>query len=74
MGLTAYDLYRYLDVAIDFYMDAIAIKEEPTEEERKKYEYIKYWRPSTPDTEVKDILNSLVFSDKDNKQKDESKE
>ena len=46
-------------------MDSIVLKEDPTDEERKKYEYIKYWKPSTPDDEVKKILESLVFSHKD---------
>ena len=63
--ITAYDLYRYLD----FYMDSIAIKEDPTELERKQYELIKFWRPSTPDVDVKNILKSLVLS---NKETDES--
>ena len=62
--MTAYDLYRYFESALDFYMDSIAIKEDPTEEERKKYEYIKYWRPSAPDGEVKKILESIVFAGK----------
>ena len=67
--ITAYDLYRYLDSALDFYMDSIAIKEDPTELERKQYELIKFWRPSTPDVDVKNILKSLVLS---NKETDES--
>lgn len=61
--MTAYDLYSYLNAAIDFYMDSIAIKEEPTEQERKQYECIKYWRPSQPDSEVKSILESLVLTE-----------
>lgn len=69
--MTAYDLYRYFEAALDFYMDSIAVKEDPTEKERKQYEYIKYWRPSSPDEEVKKILESIVFTDKE---KDESKE
>ena len=71
MKLTAYNLYCYLESALDFYMDSIAIKEDPTDEERKQYEYIKYWRPSQPDKEVKKILESLVLNDKGN---NESKE
>jgi len=67
--ITAYDLYRYLDSALDFYMDSIAIKEDPTELERKQYELIKFWRPSRPDVDVKNILKSLVLS---NKETDES--
>lgn len=69
--MTAYDLYRYFEAALDFYMDSIAIKEDPTEKERKQYDYIKYWRPSAPDDEVKEILNSIVFT---SKQDNESKE
>ena len=65
MNLTAYDLYRYLDSAIEYYMDSIAIQEDPTDEQRKQYEYIKYWRPSEPDAEVKKILKSLVLNNKD---------
>lgn len=65
MNLTAYDLYRYLDSAIEYYMDSIAIQEDPTDEQRKQYEYIKYWRPSVPDTEVEKILKSLVLNNKD---------
>lgn len=65
MNLTAYDLYRYLDNAIEYYMDSIAIQEDPTDEQRKQYEYIKYWRPSVPDTEVEKILKSLVLNNKD---------
>ena len=67
--ITAYDLYRYLDSALDFYMDSIAIKEDPTELERKQYELIKFWRPSRPDVDVKKILENLVLS---NKETDES--
>lgn len=65
MNLTAYDLYRYLDSAIEYYMDSIAIQEDPTDEQRKQYEYIKYWRPSIPDAEVEKILKSLVLNNKD---------
>ena len=65
MNLTAYDLYRYLDSAIEFYMDSIALQEDPTDEQRKQYEYIKYWRPSVPDIEVEKILKSLVLGNKD---------
>ncbi len=65
MNLTAYDLYRYLDSAIEYYMDSIAIQEDPTDEQRKQYEYIKYWRPSVPDAEVEKILKSLVLNNKD---------
>ena len=65
MKLTAYDLYCYLNAALDVYMDSIALQEDPTEEERKHYDYIKFWRPSTPDEEVKKILESLVFTNKD---------
>ena len=65
MNLTAYDLYRYLDSAIEYYMDSIAIQEDPTDEQRKQYENIKYWRPSVPDTEVEKILKSLVLNNKD---------
>ena len=64
MNLTAYDLYQYLDSAIEFYLDSIAIKEDPTKEERQQYEYIKFWRPSKPDVEVENILKSLVLSNK----------
>ena len=73
MSLTAYDLYNYLNAALEFYMDSIAVKEDPTDEERKKYEYIKYWKPSSPDDSVKEILKSLVFSNKD-KQKNNDEE
>jgi hypothetical protein len=65
MKLTAYDLYCYLDAAIEFYLDSIAIKEDPTDEERTRYEYIKYWRPSKPDVEVENILKSLAFTNKE---------
>lgn len=57
--MTAYDLYRYFNAVLDIYMDSILIKEDPTELERKNYEYIKYWRPSEPDSSVKDILSSI---------------
>lgn len=60
--MTAYDLYRYFEAALDYYMDSIAIKEDPTDKERKQYENIKYWRPSAPDDEVKEILESIVFA------------
>ena len=59
--MTAYDLYRYLNAALDVYTDSILIKEDPTETERKNYEYIKYWRPSEPDELVKNILTSIVL-------------
>lgn len=68
--ITAYDLYRYLNAALDFYMDSIAIKEDPSESERKQYELIKFWRPSEPDIDVKNILKSLVLNN--NKETDES--
>lgn len=57
--MTAYDLYRYLNAVLDVYSDSILIKEDPTEIERKNYEYIKYWRPSEPDILVKEILESI---------------
>lgn len=57
--MTAYDLYRYLNAALDVYTDSILLKENPTETERKNYEYIKYWRPSEPDKLVKNILVSI---------------
>ena len=38
--MTIYDLYCYLDAALNVYMDSILIKEDPTEEERKEYEYL----------------------------------
>lgn len=57
--MTAYDLYRYLNAALDVYTDSILLKEDPTETERKNYEYIKYWRPSEPDELVKNILVSI---------------
>ena len=59
--MTAYDLYRYLNAVLDVYTDSILVKEDPTELERKNYEYIKYWRPSEPDELVKDILTSIVL-------------
>lgn len=62
MELTAYDLYSYLNTAVEFYLDCIAIKEDPTESERKNYEYLKDWSPSKPDKKVKEILESLVLS------------
>lgn len=57
--MTAYDLYRYLNAVLDVYSDSILVKEDPTEIERKNYEYIKYWRPSEPDLLVKNILTSI---------------
>lgn len=69
--ITAYDLYRYLDSALDFYMDSIAIKEDPSESERKQYELIKFWRPSVPDVDVKNILENLVLGN-NNKEINES--
>ena len=69
--MTAYEIYQYLNSAIEYFLNSIAIKEDPTDEERKQYEYIKYWRPSQPDNEVKKILESLVLSNKGN---NESKE
>lgn len=67
--ITAYDLYRYLDIALEYYMDSIAIKEDPSDSERKEYELIKFWRPSMPDIDVKKILESIVLN---RKEKDES--
>ena len=49
--MTAYDLYYFLNNAIESYIDYILLKEDPTDEERKNYERIKYWRPSEPDDE-----------------------
>ena len=59
--MTAYDLYCILNQVLDAYTDSILLKEDPTETERKNYDYIKYWRPSVPDTSVKDILTSISF-------------
>ena len=59
--MTAYSLYCVFNQVLDSYMDSILLKEDPTEEERKKYEYLKYWRPSTPDDEVEKILKSISF-------------
>lgn len=63
--MTAYDLYRYLDAALNVYTDSILLKEDPTESERKNYEYVKYWRPSEPDSIVKNILSSIELSSGD---------
>ena len=71
--MTAYDLYSYLNAAIEFYLDSIAIKEDPTDEERTQYEYLDYWKPSQPDIKVEKILKSIVLVNK-GEQKNESKE
>jgi len=63
--MTAYDLYKYLDAAMEYYLDCIAIKEDPTEKEREQYEYLNYWKPSEPDDEVKEILRSIVLINKE---------
>lgn len=60
--MNCFDVYRILSGAINSYMDAILIKEDPTEIERKNYEYLKYWRPSEPDEHIKDILTSIEFT------------
>ena len=60
--MTIYDLYCYFNAALDVYMDSILVKEDPTEKERKEYEYIKYWRPSQPDEEVIKILKSVELT------------
>lgn len=65
--MTAYDLYCYLDAAIDLHQDAILLKEDPTEQERKDYDMIKFWRPSDPDVDVKNILKSIIIPTGDNK-------
>ena len=57
--MTAYELYCCLNTELDNYMDSILLKEDPTELERKNYEYIKYWRPSEPDEKVIDILKNI---------------
>jgi len=59
--MTAYDLYCALNQVLDIYSDSILLKEDPSEAERKNYEYVKYWRPSVPDSSVKDILTSISF-------------
>lgn len=63
--MTIYDLYCYLDAALNVYMDSILIKEDPTEEERKEYEYLKYWKPSEPDEKVINILKSVQLTSGD---------
>lgn len=69
--MTAYDLYHYLNIILDGYMDSILIKEDPTELDKKNYEYIKNWKPKEPDYLVKDILTSiqLSFGEKNSEQK-----
>lgn len=57
--MTAYDLYRGLNFLLDAYMDSILIKEDPSESEKKNYEYIKNWQPKEPDYLIKDILTSI---------------
>lgn len=59
--MTAYNLYSVLNQVLDSYMDSILLKEDPTEAERKNYEYIKFWRPSAPDNSVEEILKSISF-------------
>ena len=59
--MTAYNLYCILNQVLDNYSDSILLKEDPSEAERKNYEYIKYWRPSVPDSSVKNILTSISF-------------
>ena len=63
--MTAYDLYKYLDAAMEYYLDCIAVKEDPTEKEREQYEYLNYRKPSEPDDEVKEILRSIVLINKE---------
>lgn len=65
--MTAYDLYCYLDAAINLHQDAILLREDPTEQERKDYEMLKFWRPSVPDVDVENILKSIVLSTGENK-------
>ncbi len=65
--MTAYDLYRYLDAAIDLHQDAILLTEDPTELQRKDYDMLKFWRPSVPDVDVEKILKSIVIPTGDNK-------
>lgn len=57
--MTAYNIYQCLNIMLDNYMDSILLKEDPTELERKDYEYIKYWRPSEPDDKVISILKNI---------------
>jgi len=57
--MTAYNIYQCLNIMLDNYMDSILLKEDPTELERKDYEYIKYWRPSEPDDKVINILKNI---------------
>jgi len=57
--MTAYNIYQCLNIMLDNYMDSILLKEDPTELEKKDYEYIKYWRPSEPDDKVISILKNI---------------
>ena len=65
--MTAYDLYCYLDAAIDLHQDAILLQEDPDEKQRNDYDLLKFWRPSKPDMDVKNILQSIVIPTGDNK-------
>lgn len=57
--MTAYNIYQCLNIMLDNYMDSILLKEDPTEQERKDYDIIKFWRPSEPDDKVISILKNI---------------
>ena len=67
--MNCFDVYKILDNALESYLDSIALLEDPTDNQRKEYELIKFWKPSSPDDKVEEILKSLVFSER-NEQED----
>ncbi len=66
--MSCFDVYRILFGAINSYMDAILIKEDPTDAERKEYEELKYWIDSAkPNDMVIEIFKKLNFATQEQK-------
>lgn len=58
--MTAYDQYKAMLDTVYKYMDCIAVKENPTEEEKMDYHMLKCWVWDTnPSTMVQDILKKI---------------
>jgi len=71
--MNCFDIYRFLSAAINSYMDSILIKEDPTDNEKKQYEELKYWLSAAePNDKVVDILKSLEINTK--REEEESNE
>ena len=75
--MNCFDVYRVLYHAIDSYMESILLKEDPTDNERKEYEDLKFYlRSIEPNDRIEKVMKTLYFQSNTEveEEKDEQKE